>query len=115
MILGREVALWAAAAKAAVAALSLLVVELTITQQGTLNALVAAVLGVVVAWQVAAEKALPLVVGLVEAGLYVAVAFGWDLSADRQTVLLTLVGAIVAVITRDRVVAPVAEDGTRRS
>lgn len=114
MILGREVALWAAAAKALIAMISLWVINPTIDQQGALNALVAVILAVLVAMQVKLEKALAFVVGLVEAGFYVAVAFGWDLPADKQAVALTLVGAIVAVITRDRVVAPVDEAGNRR-
>lgn len=114
MILGREVALWAAAFKALVAMVSLWVVNLTMDQQGALNALVAVILGVIVAIQVKAEKALPLVVGAVEAIFYVALSFGWDLPADKQAVALTLVGAIVAMFTRDRVVAPFDEAGNRR-
>lgn len=113
MILGRETALWAAAAKALIAVISLFVINLTIDQQGALNAFIAVVLGIVVAMQVAAEKALPLLVGLAEGAIYLMVAFGWNLLADRQTVLLTLVGAIVAVITRDRVVAPRDVEGNR--
>lgn len=113
MILGREPALWAAAGKALVAVISLFVINLTMEQQGGINAFIAVVLGIVVAIQVAAEKAVPLLVGLAEAGIYLAVAFGWDVSADKQTVLLVLVGAIVAIITRDRVVAPVDPAGNR--
>lgn len=114
MILGREVALWAAVVKALVAAFSLFVVELTVDQQGALNAVVACVLGIVVAMQVKAEKALPFLVGLVEAGIYLAASFGWNVTPDKQTALLTVVGAVVAVLTRDRVVAPLDEAGNRR-
>lgn len=114
MILGREVALWAAVAKALVVVISLFAVNLTTDQQGAVNAVVACVLGIVVAIQVKAEKALPFVVGLVEAGIYLAASFGWNVTADRQTALLAVVGAIVAVITRDRVVAPIDEHGNRR-
>jgi nicotinamide riboside transporter PnuC len=113
VILGREPALWAAAAKALVAVISLFVINLTMDQQGAINAFVAVLLGVIVAFTVASEKAVPLIVGLVEAGIYLAVAFGWNVSADKQTVLLTLIGAIVAIITRDRVVAPVDPAGNR--
>jgi nicotinamide riboside transporter PnuC len=114
VILGREVALWAAVAKAAVAVISLFVINLTVDQQGALNAVVACVLGIIVAMQVKLEKALPFLVGLVEAGIYLAASFGWNVTPDRQTALLVLVGAIVAVITRDRVVAPLDEAGNRR-
>lgn len=113
MILGREVALWAAAAKAGISVISLYLVSLTIDQQGALNAVVAAVLGIIVALQVKAEKAVPFLIGLVEAVLYLAVSFGWNATPDQQAVLLTLVGAIVAVWTRDRVVAPIDPEGNR--
>ena len=114
MILGREVALWAAVVKALVVVVSLFVVELTTDQQGAINALVAVVLGILVAVQVKAEKALPFLVGLAEAGIYLAASFGWNVTPDRQTALLAVVGAIVAVITRDRVVASLDEAGNRR-
>lgn len=106
MVLGREPALWAAVAKALIAVISLFIINLTVDQQGALNAVVAVVLGIIVAFQVAAEKAVPLLVGLAEAGVYLAVAFGWDATQNQQLVLLALVGSIVAVITRDRVVGP---------
>lgn len=113
MILGREPALWAAAAKAFIAVVSVFVINLTIDQQGALNAVVAAVLGIIVALQVKAEKAVPFIIGLVEAGIFLLVSFGWDATPDQQAVLLALVGAIVAVWTRDRVVAPIDPEGNR--
>jgi nicotinamide riboside transporter PnuC len=106
VILGREPALWAAVVKALVAVISLFVINLTVDQQGAINALVAVILGVLVAVQVSAEKAVPFLLGLAEAGIYLAVSFGWNVTEAAQIVLLTLVGSIVAVITRDRVVAP---------
>lgn len=111
MILGREPALWSAALRAAIIAVSTFLFPLTTDQQGALNALVAVLLGLVVAWQVAAEKAVPFILGLLEAGLAVAVAFGWNMPPDRQAVVMTLAAAIVAVVTRDRVVAPIDGQG----
>ena len=113
MIFGREPASIAALIKAAIAFVALTLLPLNDNQQMALNAFAAAALGIVVAWQVAAEKALPFIVGLVEAGLYVAINFGFHISADAQAALLILVGAVVAVITRDRVVAPVDPAGNR--
>lgn len=115
MILGREPAAIAAVVKALITFVSLMWLPLDATQQATLNGLAAAILGAVVAWQVAREKVLPLLVGLVEAGVLVAVAFGFDVPADHQAALLTLTGAVVAVVTRDRVVAKVDENGNRRA
>lgn len=107
MIFGREPAVISAAIKAIITFVSLTLLPLTDGQQTALNVFVAAALGFVVAWQVVGEKALPAVVGLVEAGLYVAIHFGVNVSQDVMAALLTVVGAIIAIIVRDRVVAPV--------
>ena len=113
MVLGREPAFWAAVARSAIALISALFINLTTDQQGALNAIVAAVLGVAVAISVRAEKALPLVVGLAEALIYVAVSFGWNMPPDKQTLIVGFVAAVVALVTRDRVVAPVNDAGQR--
>lgn len=115
MIFGREPAVITAVIKAAITFVSLTVIPLTATQQASLNALAAVLLGAIVAWSVARERVLPLLVGVVEAGVYVGVQFGWDVGADVQAALLVLVGAVVALVTRDRVVAAVDENGDRRS
>ena len=107
MIFGREPAAIAAVIKGVITLIALTLLPLNADQQTALNALVAAALAIVVAWQVSAEKAFALIVGLVEAGLYVAANFGFHWGQDKQAALLAVVGAIVAVITRDRVVAPV--------
>lgn len=114
MIFGREPAFFAALVKALITFLTLTFLPLTNDQQTALNALAAALLGVYVAWQVAREKALPLIVGLVEAGVYVAVNFGLHFGQDKQAALLAVVGAIVALVLRDRVVAPVGPEGQRQ-
>lgn len=106
MILGREPALWGAAARALIVLIATFFFPLTTDQQGTLNAAVAVLLGLIVAFQVSAEKAVPFLLGLLEAGIAVAVSFGWNMPPDRQAVIMTVVVAVIAVITRDRVVAP---------
>jgi len=113
MILGRDPALWAAAARALILLVTTFFFPLTIDQQGTLNALVAVIIGLVVAFQVAAEKAVPFILGLLEAGTAVAVSFGWNMSPDRQLVIMTVAAALVGLFTRDRVVAPIDAAGNR--
>lgn len=115
MIFGREPAAIAAVIKALITFVALTLLPLTAGQQSTVNAFAAALLGVVVAWQVAREKAFPLIVGLVEAGVYVALNFGLHFSADKQAALLAVVGAIVALVVRDRVVAPIGPEGQRQA
>jgi nicotinamide riboside transporter PnuC len=108
MLLGREPALIAAAIKGLIAFLCLTIFTgVSDDAQTAINALVAVLLGALVAFQVAKEKALPFVVGIVEAGVYVAVAFGVDISPEVQATLLVAVGSIVALVTRDRVTAKV--------
>jgi len=111
LIFGREPATLAAAFKAAVALFAAFFLPLSIEQQGGINALFAAVLGVVVAMAVSAEKALPLLLGLVEAAVYLGVAFGWQVPADSQALIVAFTGAVVAIWTRDRVTAPIGPDG----
>lgn len=114
MLFGREPAAIAAVVRAAIALLAAFFVPLTLEQQGALNAAAAAGLGLIVAFTVKAEKALPLLLGLVEAVVYLAVSFGWQVTAERQALIVAFAAAIVAVWTRDRVTAPVDEAGQRR-
>jgi nicotinamide riboside transporter PnuC len=107
MILGREPALWAGLAKAAIITVATFIFPLTTDQQGVLNALVAAVLGLVVAFAVSAEKAVPFLLGLLEAIIAVAVSFGANLPPTSQLVVMGLAAAIVAMFTRTQVVAPI--------
>lgn len=111
MIFGREPAFISAAVKAVITLVALTLVPLTVDQQVTINALVAALLGFYTSWQVARERALPTLVGVVEAALYVSVHFGLDVSQDVQAALLTTVGAVIALILRERVVAKIDSDG----
>jgi hypothetical protein len=105
---------WSAAFRAVLAVIAGLWLPLTIDQQGALNALFALVLAAVVAASVKAEKMFAFVVGLVEAIIYVAVSFGWNMPPEKQGLVVAAVAALVAVIQRDRVVAPVDENGARR-
>lgn len=113
MIFGREPAAIVAVIKGVITLIALTLLPLSADQQTALNALAAIVLAAVVAWQVSAEKVFAFVIGLVEAGLYVATSFGLHWSQDKQAALLVVVGAIVALVTRDRVVAPVGPTGGR--
>lgn len=89
-------------------------IPLTTEQQGSLNAVVAVVLGIIVAAQVKLDKAVPLLLGLTEAIVYVAVSFGWNVIPEKQALIVGFIATIVAIWTRDRVVAPVDENGLRR-
>lgn len=112
-LLGREPAALAAVARAGIALFAAFVLPLSIEQQGAMNAVIAAVLGIGVAVSVADEKAWPLLVGLVEAAVYLGVSFGWRVPAEKQALIVAFTAALVAVVVRDRVDAPVDRLGQR--
>lgn len=104
---GREPAQWLGLISALVALLSSTLLHLSVTQQGTLNAVAVAVVGLVTAMAVSAEKAAPAVAGLVQAVLACALAFGAHLSPDTQGAIMAFVAAGTAFWLRTQVVAPV--------
>jgi hypothetical protein len=106
-LFGREPALILAGIAGVIQFLSAVALPLTTGQQGALNAVAVAVIGVVTAYKVAAERALPLVAGGVQALLALGLAFNLHLTADAQAGVMALVTAAVAMFVRQNVVAPV--------
>jgi hypothetical protein len=106
-IFGREPALWAGLANAAVFFLGAFVFHLSAGQEAVLIAACAAVLGVVVA--VLTKDGLSAgILGVVKALLAVALGFGLKLDADSQAVLLSFAAALVAMFVRTQATAPVS-------
>lgn len=108
---GREPALWLMAIASAIQMVSAFAFPLSGEQQGVLNAAVAALAGVAIAWSVAREKLLPALTGALTALIAVGAAFGFDLSAEAQGALMAFITAAAGFLIRDRVVAPVDETG----
>lgn len=106
-VLGREPAQFLGLVSALIALLSATVVPLTDTQQGVVMAVVTAIIGVVTAAAVSAEKAAPLVAGLIQSVLSLALAFGWQIPAATQGAIMAFVAAGVAFYLRTQVSAPV--------
>lgn len=77
--------------------------------QGAVNAVAVAVAGAVTAGLVRSDKLVPAITGAFQAVLALVLAFGVDWSAQQQASLMIAVGAIVAVVVRDRVTAPVTD------
>lgn len=108
-VFGREPAFWLAFASAAIALFSATVFELSVDQQGVLNALVAGVFGVLTAWSVSTEKTVPAIVGLFKAAAAVALAFGLSLSPEVQSTALVFIEILLTgLLVRPNVSAPVA-------
>ena len=111
LIFGREPALVLGLVQAAILAAVTFGLDLTAGQQGVVIALASSGVGLYVATKVERDKLVPRVLGFVQAFVALAVAFGWDASADTQGVVMTLAGAVVAMYTRTQVTAVVDADG----
>ena len=110
--IGREPALVLAFLASLVNAFSAFVFNLTVEQQGGLNAVFVAVAGLVTAVSVAQEKLVPAILGFAQAGIALGLAFGWNLTPEAQSILMGLISTGVAMFVRTQVVAPsVLRDG----
>ena len=108
-VFGREPAFWLAFVSAAIALFSATVYELSVDQQGVLNAVTAALFGILTAWAVSAEKAVPAIVGFFKAAIAVALAFGLSLSPEVQSTALVFVEILLTgLLVRPNVSAPIA-------
>lgn len=110
-LLGREPAQWIGLLSAAVALFSSLIFPLDVGQQGAVIAVATAGFGVAGALAVSAEKAAPLVAGLVQSVIALALAFGLQLSPEVQGSIMAFVAAGVAFYLRTQVTAPVTATG----
>jgi hypothetical protein len=106
-ILGREPVLWTTLFAVVLQLGTAFGLALSTEQQALLNAAFVAVLGAVAAAMVSAERVVPLLVGVLQALLQLAVGFGLDLTPEQQTTVLTVAVALVAFWTRGQVLAPV--------
>jgi hypothetical protein len=78
---------------------------------GALNAAVLAGAGFATAATVSAERALPALVGLVQAVFAVSLAYGSPVDETTQTGILALIAAVGAAFVRGNVYAPVDSGG----
>lgn len=105
-LFGREPALWSALATAGIAAVGAFGIDLTVDQQGALNAVATAVLGLAV-WAATKDGGPALILGFVQSALSLAASWHFNISPDDQFVIMTLTSAIVAMFVRTQIGAPV--------
>lgn len=105
-IFGREPSLILGLIAAAIQLLSATLLPLNVEQQGVLNAVAVAVIGFATAAAVSAEKAAPAVLGVVQAVLACALAFGLAVPPETQGAVMAFVTALVSAFVRTQVVAP---------
>jgi hypothetical protein len=105
-IWGREPALWLALVSVLVKAWAAFGLHVTIDQQSAINAVAAAVVGLLVA-RIVHDGTVAAILGLAQAVIALAVGFGLHLGADRQAVIMSLVSITLSLIVRSQVTAPV--------
>jgi hypothetical protein len=106
-IFGREPALWLALLYNAVIFVSAFGVELTGDQQGAINAIGAASVGLLTAAMVEKDGLSAAILGFVKCGLALAIAFGLHMTPENQAVVMGMVSAAVAMFVRTQVTASV--------
>lgn len=107
-IFNREPAILMALAASIISFIGAFVVHLSDGQQTVLNAVVAAVFGLIAAWGLSKDRLVPAIMGVAQAVLNVTLAFGLHLSAERQSIIMGLVSTLVAaLIVRPQVTAKV--------
>lgn len=107
-IFGREPAAFVALAAVIIKLIAAFGVNLSTDQQAVLNAVVAALVGVVVAVMAHDALAAPLY-GFAQAALALAVGFGLHWSADQQALVLSGVQVALAMFLRTQVTAKVPD------
>lgn len=105
-VAGREPALLAAAIGTGLKLAGAFWAELGTPQQAVLNAVVAAVLGTLVAFSTRDGLSAALL-GLTQALIALAIGFGLHVEPDMQALIMSFVGTIIAMFVRTQVTAPI--------
>ncbi|WP_435133644.1 hypothetical protein [Actinacidiphila sp. bgisy144] len=105
-ILGREPALWLSLVAVIVKLSTAFGLDLSDKQQAVVNAFAAAVVGLLVALTVH-DGVNAAILGLVQAGMSLAIGFGLHWSADQQSTVMSLASVLIAMWTRTQVTAKV--------
>ena len=105
-IFGREPAAWAALVSIILQVIGAFVADFDSETQAWVNAVVLAVLGLIVAVTVH-DGVIAALTGLAQAILTLAVGLGLDWSAEKQALILSLITAVAQFAVRQVVTAPV--------
>lgn len=105
-IFGREPALILAFIAALIQVVSSFVLPLTTEQQSLLNGAAAALMGMITA-VIVHDGVQAAVLGFIQGVLSVAVGFGLDVDPTKQSMIMALIAAALALWVRDRVTAPI--------
>jgi hypothetical protein len=108
----REPAVFLALLASLVQIISSFIFPITDEQQSLLNGAFAVIAGGITAAMVGLDKLLPLLAGIVQAVLSVAVGFGLEMTNEQQSILMAFVAALVGIWgVRPQVEAKISKDG----
>jgi hypothetical protein len=106
-IFGREPALWLALVAVAVKLSTAFGLDLSNGQQATVNAIAAALVGLLVA--VSTHDGIgAAVIGFLQAGVALAIGFGLHWDPEQQATVMSFAAALVAMFVRTQVTAPIS-------
>lgn len=108
---GREPALWLALLSGSVVLISTFFFQLTIEQQGTINAIGSAFFGLLTAYFVARDGLQAAILGFLQAGVALMTSFGLNWTPDQQMIVMGFMSTVVAMFVRSSATAPVDEAG----
>lgn len=112
-IFGREPALWLSLIYSAVVMLSAFWFDASPERQGAVNAVAAALVGLLTAWMVARDGLQAAILGFIKSLLALGLAFGLHLTTGNQAIIMSFVGALIAMFVRTQATAAVTASGER--
>jgi hypothetical protein len=106
LVFGRDPAAWLALVAIVVKLIVAFGLNVSVDQQSGINAVAAAIVGLIVA-RIVHDGGIAAILGFAQAALALAVGYGLQWDAGLQATVMTVVAVAVAVITRTQVTAPV--------
>lgn len=110
-IFGRDPVLWLALVAGVVQFVSAFLTPISIETQGVIAAFALAIVGVIQAVVVRDGSAVPAVTGLFKAAIALGLAFGLKLSPEQQAEIMFMVQAVLSLLVRPAVTAPIDARG----
>ncbi len=108
-IFGREPALWLALTAVLIKLVSAFWIDLSIEQQSSLNAIAAAVVGLLIAG-IARDGLSAAALGFIQAGIALGIGFGLRIDPDQQALIMSAASAVAAMFVRTQATAPVPHE-----
>lgn len=112
-VFGRDPILWTTAAAAVVQAFSAFILPVSIEAQGAIAGFTLALLGLMGAAALHDGTWAAALVALLKAGIAVGLAFGLSWSPEQQAEAMFFIQAVLSLLVRQQVVAPVDASGAR--